>query len=126
MSVLRHAPVIVAALAPLACSTLSAQEQPAVIAAPTEASRAELKRVVTAAIGVQGITLADDALTRDNVLTLERRTPAGPQGQAATGRTLEEPQQFRLVLRGSSCWLVRDADAREWELREAMCVPAQP
>jgi hypothetical protein len=111
-------------LAPLACSTLSAQEQPALIAAPDDASRAELLRVVTAAVGGQGITLADDALTRDSVLTLERRTPAGAQGQAATGRTLEEPRQFRLVLRGTRCWLVRDADAREWELREASCVPA--
>jgi hypothetical protein len=112
-------------LAPLACSTLSAQEQPAVIAAPTDASRAELKRIVAAAVGAQGITLADDALTRDSVLTLEHRTPAGPQGQAAAGRTLEEPQQFRLVLRGSSCWLVRVADAREWQLREATCVASQ-
>jgi len=111
-------------LAPLACSTLSAQEQPALIAGPTDASRAELLRVVTTAVGVQGITLANDALTRDSVLTLERRTPAGAQGQAATGRSLEEPQQFRLVLRGTRCWLVRDADASEWELRETSCVPA--
>ncbi|HEY9182737.1 MAG TPA: hypothetical protein VIQ99_06025, partial [Gammaproteobacteria bacterium] len=77
------------------------------------------------AVGGQGITLADDALTRDSVLTLERRTPAGTQGQAATGRTLEEPQQFRLMLRGNRCWLVRDTDGREWELRETSCVPAQ-
>jgi len=124
VNALRHAAVFVATLAPLACSTLSAQEQPALIAAPDAASRAELLRVVTAAVGVQGITLADDALTRDSVLTLERRTPAGPQGHAATGRTLEEPQQFRLVLRGTRCWLVRDADQREWELRETSCAPA--
>jgi hypothetical protein len=112
-------------LAPLACSTLSAQEQPALIASPTDASRAELFRVVTAADGGQGITLAGDALTRESVLTLERRTPPGPQGQAATGRTLEEPEQFRLVLRGTRCVLVRQADGREWELRETMCVPAR-
>lgn len=124
MSALRHAAVFAAMLTPLACSTLQAQEQPALITAPTAASRAELLRVVTAAVGGQGITLADDALTRDSVLTLERRTPAGSQGQAATGRTLEEPQQFRLVLRGTRCWLVRDADAREWELRETSCAPA--
>ena len=126
MSALRHATVFAAMLAPLACTTLQAQEQPALITAPTDASRAELKRVVTAAVGGQGVTLADDALTRDSVLTLERRTPPGPQGQAATGRTLEAPQQFRLVLRGTDCFLVSTADAREWALREAMCVAAQP
>jgi hypothetical protein len=126
VNALRHGSAFAAMLAPLACSTLSAQEQPALIAAPTAASQAELVRVVTTAVGGQGITLAGDALTRESVLTLERRTPAGPQGQAATGRTLEEPTQFRLVLRGTRCFLVSQADAREWELREAMCVPVQP
>jgi hypothetical protein len=111
-------------LAPLACSTLSAQEQPAVIAAHTDGSRAELTRVVSSAMNGQPVTLADDALTRESVLTLERRTPPGPQGRAATGRTLEEPEQFRLVLRGTRCVLVHPADGREWELNEAMCVPA--
>jgi hypothetical protein len=124
VNALRHVSAFAAMLVPLACSTLSAQEQPALIAAPTEASRAELARVVTAAVGGQNITLAGDALTRESVLTLERRTPPGPQGQAATGRTIEEPTQFRLVLRGSRCFLVRQTDGSEWELREAMCVPA--
>jgi hypothetical protein len=113
-----------AALAPAGCGTLSAQEQPAVIAAPTAESRAELARVVSAAFNGQPVTLADDALTRESVLTLERRTPPGEQGRAATGRTLEAPQRLNLVLRGTRCVLVRAADGREWELNEAQCVPA--
>ncbi len=55
------------------------------------------------------VTLADDAFTRDSVLTVERRTPAGPQGRAATGRTLDEPVRLRLVLYGARCELVREA-----------------
>lgn len=113
-----------ATLLPSACGTLAAQEQPAVIASPTEQSRAELTRVVSTAFAGQPVTLADDALTRESVLTIERRTPPGPQGRAATGRTLDAPQQFRLVLRGTRCFLVRVADRQEWELREAQCVPA--
>jgi hypothetical protein len=70
------------------------------------------------------VTLADDALTRDNLLTIERRTPPGAQGRAATGRTLAMPDQFRLVLRGDRCVLVRAADGREWPLTAAHCVPA--
>lgn len=112
-----------AAAVPGACGTLSAQEQPAVIAAPTAQSRAELARVVSAAFGGQPVTLADDALTRESVLTIERRTPPGPQGRAATGRTLEAPERLNLVLRGSRCFLVREADGSEWELTEARCVP---
>jgi hypothetical protein len=113
-----------ATVAPVACSTLSAQEQPAVIAAHTAHSRAELERVVSAAFNGQPVTLADDALTRESVLTIERRTPPGEQGRAATGRTLETPARLNLVLRGTRCFLVRAADGREWELSEARCVPA--
>ena len=112
-----------AAIAPTACGTLSAQEQPAVISAPTAESRAELARVVTAAFNGQPVTLADDALTRESALTIERRTPPGEQGRAATGRTLGFPERLNLVLRGTRCFLVRSADGREWELNDVQCVP---
>lgn len=113
-----------AAIAPVGCGTLSAQEQPAVISAPTAESRAELARIVSAVFNGQPVTLADDALTRESVLTIERRTPPGEQGRAATGRTLAAPERLNLVLRGSRCFLVHAADGREWELNEAQCVPA--
>jgi hypothetical protein len=119
-----HACWLAAVLSPAACSTLSAQEQPAVIAAHTAQSRAELARAASAAFNGQPVTLADDALTRESVLTLERATPPRAQGRAATGRTLEMPARLKLVLRGSRCLLVRETDGREWELREARCVPA--
>jgi hypothetical protein len=115
---------ILVLLAPAACGTLSAQEQPAVVPTPTAESRAELARVVSAAMNGQPVTLADDALTRDSVLSIERRTPPGPQGRAATGRTLEAPEQFRLVLRGTRCVLVHAASGREWGLNETRCAPA--
>ena len=113
-----------AGLTSVACGTLSAQERSAVIESPTAQSRAELVRVVAAAMNGQAVTLADDALTRESILTIERRTPPGPQGRAATGRTLEAPVQFRLVLRDGRCMLVRAADGRQWPLNEARCVPA--
>jgi hypothetical protein len=116
--------LVAATVVPAACGTLSAQEQPAVIAAHTEESRAELTRVVSAAFNGQPVTLAEDALTRESVLTIERRTPPGPQGRLATGRSLEAPERLNLVLRGTRCFLVREADGREWELNEARCVPA--
>jgi len=123
MSLLRAGVLAAAVLTPIACSTLAAQEQPAVIVVPTADSRAELARAVSLAMNGQPVTLADDALTRDSVLVIERRTPPGPQGRAATGRTLEAPEQLKLVLRGERCLLVR-ADGREWQLDQARCVPA--
>ena len=124
MSLFRGGLLAIAVLAPMACGTLAAQERPAVIASPSAASRAELASVVSAAMNGQPVTLADDALTRDSMLALERRTPPGPQGRATTGRTLEAPAQLRLVLRGTQCVLVRVADGREWRLDETRCVPA--
>ncbi len=114
---------LLAMVPPAACGTLRAQEQPALIAAHTQQSRAELTRLVSSAMNGQPVTLADDALTRESVLVIERRTPPGEQGRAATGRTLEAPQRLNLVLRTGRCLLVR-ADGREWELTEARCVPA--
>jgi hypothetical protein len=119
-----QASVLVALLASTAACGSLAQERPAVIASPTAESRAELARVVAAALNGQPVALADDALTRDSVLMIERRTPPGPQGRAATGRTLEAPERFTLVLRGSRCVLVREADGRAFELDETRCVPA--
>jgi hypothetical protein len=125
MSALGRSLLAAATIAPAACGSLAAQERPALIAAPTEQSRAELERVLAEAFNGQPVTLAPDALTRDSVLTIERSTPPGPQGRAATGRTLDAPViEFKLVLRGERCALVRVADGREWPLDEARCVPA--
>ena len=106
----------------VACGALHG-ERPAVIAAPSASARAELARVVTLAFEGVPVTLADDALTRDSVLSVERRTPAGPQGQAATGRTLGAPARLRLVLAGERCELVREDDGRRFPLRDVRCVP---
>jgi len=125
VSALRGSLLAAATVLAVACSTLAAQERPAIIATPTEQSRAELERIVSTALNGQAITLAADALTRDSVLAIERRTPPGPQGRAATGRTLEAPVQFKLVLRAERCMLVRVADGNEWQLNEARCVPAE-
>ena len=115
--------IAAAALTMPACSTVSAEERPAVIAAPTDGSRSELQRVVTAAFNGQPVTIASDALTRDSVLTIEQREPRDLQGRPFGGRALEQPEQFRLVLRGSECELVRQSDQRRWRLTEPRCVP---
>jgi hypothetical protein len=94
------------------------------IAASTPQTRAEIERVVSAAMNGQPVTIAADALTRESVLVIQRRTPPGPQGRAATGRTIDAPEQFRLLLRGQRCLLVHTADGREWQIEQAQCVPA--
>jgi hypothetical protein len=116
-----RAVVVVVCGALCACGSLPG-ERPAVIAAPSIGARAELAPVVALASEGVAVTLADDAFARDSVLTVERRAPPGPQGRAATGRTLDEPTRLRLVLDGSRCELVREADGRRFPLHDVHCV----
>ncbi len=106
----------------VACGALHG-ERPAVIVASSEAERAELVRVATLAFDGAHVALADDAFTRDSALTVERRTPPGPLGRAATGRTLDVPVRLRLVIDGARCALVREADGRRFPLHDVRCVP---
>lgn len=122
MILARFASLAGAALAVLACTTLAAGEQPALIERPTPQSKAELTRVLGEAFNGRSVTLADDALTRDSTLVIERRALKGLEGDPAGGRSLETPEQFRLVLRDGRCELVRASDQRRWALTETRCV----
>jgi hypothetical protein len=112
----------VAALGVLACTTLVAEERPALIERPTQQSKAELLRILGDAFYGRPVTIADDALTHDSVLVIERREPRGLEGSPAGGRVLETPEQFHLVLRDAHCELVRSSDGRRWTLTETRCV----
>jgi hypothetical protein len=108
--------------APLGCTGPRAVDRPAVLVAPDQASIVELARAAAAVAGVANVTLNDDAFTEVSALVLERRVPSAVGGQAAIGRTVEEPVTLTLVLRGRRCLLVHAAQRREWELRESRCV----
>jgi hypothetical protein len=108
--------LIVAALTMLsACAGGVAQgETPAVIDAPTDESRAALVAAVSTALNRTSVTLADDALTREDVLIVERVRPRDARGIPFGGRDLDRPEHFRLVKAGDKCILVRErTDARQ-------------
>ena len=107
-----------------ACNTFSAQQDvPAVIIDPTPQSRDELLRVVTGALNGASVKLAEDALTRSSLLTIERNQPRDLQGRFPSGRELGTPEQFQLVVNGSRCVLVHRRDGERWELAETTCTP---
>ena len=116
------APLFVAVLL-AACGSLAVDERPALISMPTERSRGELLGVVTSAFNDRSVALADDALTRDSVLIVERREARDAQGRTLDGRARDVPEHFKLVLRGSSCELVRESDGHRWRLTMTDCVP---
>jgi hypothetical protein len=104
------------------CTTLSAQDDvPAVITGADAASRAQLQRTVSEALGGAPVTLADDALEHDDRLIVERARLLDPAGRRVDGRALEAPERFRLALSGSSCVLIREADGARFALRATRC-----
>ena len=98
-----------------------AQDQPAAIVSPSPESRAELLRVVREALHEAPLTLADDALTRESTLIVERARPRGPDGTPLQGRDRERPEHFRLVVSGARCILVHEGSGRRTLLSSAHC-----
>lgn len=98
----------------VACKTGAVRtELPAYIVDPSPESRAELQHVVSSMLGGRTVTIADDALTTQSMLTIEPKY--------LTGRDLGKPDQFQLLLSGAACVLVHlGSDARS-ELSEANC-----
>ena len=107
-----------------ACATATGRpDLPALLTNPTAESRAELVRAVSGALHGAPITLADDALTRDSTLIVERTRPRTPDGVPLNGREMGRPEHFRLVKNGSRCVLVHERTGKRWTLKAATCSP---
>lgn len=111
-----RAAILAVALASCGCAAPgNGQERPAVLAEPSAETRAELRLAVSAALNGADVMLADDALTKDSRLVVERRH--------LKGRELDRPEQFRLVMIGTRCLLVHEPDGERREIPGARCVP---
>ena len=107
-----------------ACATVSGRpDLPAVLTNPTAESRTELARRVSGALHGAPITIADDALTRDSTLIVERTRPRTPDGVLLNGRETGRPEHFRLVKNGTRCVLVHERTGKRWTLKAATCSP---
>jgi len=98
---------------------------PAVIADPSDASRAELARLVREALHGAPVTLADDVLTTSNTLVIEHANPRDALGLPLDGRSLYRPERFELFARKSRCVLVQSRTGRRWTLRHTACAAMQ-
>ena len=102
---------------------LAPPDVPAVLTSPTAQSRAELARVVSAAMNGAPVTVADNALTADGMLIVERAQHRGAKDMNLSGRETGRPEHFRLVKSGSRCVLVHQDTGRRWTLKSATCSP---
>ena len=109
-----------------ACKTAPIrQDAPAVILEPSPRSREELAGAMSAALNGVTVTLADDALTRESTLVLERAKHRDASGLPVQGREMGMPERFRLVKSGTECVLVHEGTGRRFTLRETTCAPVE-
>ena len=94
---------------------------PARITSPTGASRAALQNVVNDALHTN-VMLADDALTTSSNLSIERSRPRSMQGQTATGRNMDPPIRFQLVINDFACILIDTRDETRHPLENTTCI----
>ena len=111
----------------LAAACQGGAASPAVQALVVEASdagRAELRQVVSSALG-QPVLLAADALTQSSELFIERTPRSGPHGVRIPGRDTEPAQRFRLLATGGKCVLLHLDTDTHYELRRVRCRPPE-
>lgn len=100
---------------------LAPPDVPAVLTSPTAQSHAELVHVVSRAMNGASVTIADSALTSDDVLIVDRVPRRDARGLDLNGRETGRPEHFRLVKSGARCVLVHERTGRRWTLRSATC-----
>lgn len=105
-----------------ACASPPAQpDVPALLTNAGPATRAELERVVSTALDGAPVTIADDALSAESVLIIERQASRSIDRPPEPGRDLGRPERFELVVDGSKCFLVHERTGMRWLLAEAEC-----
>lgn len=105
-----------------ACNHVSAKNDvPAYVVNPTKESRFELEKAVSRALNGIPVTLADDALTKDDRLIVERKRHVDAQGNLIMGLETEMPHQFRLVKNNNKCILIDQANGKRMELTQTIC-----
>ncbi len=105
-----------------ACRTIPDQRDvPAVIVDPTAQTKAALSKAVSEALHGLPVKLADDALTKTDLLIIEREHPRDPAGHPLDGREREMPEQFQLVKSGDQCILIHRRTERRFSLMDVAC-----
>jgi hypothetical protein len=117
-------------MAPLMVALLLAVSQPAsevaaILVNPTPGSRAALSEAIRSALGAPALTIADDALTRESTLAIERTVRRDSAGRRVQGRELGLPERFRLVKSSEGCVLVHERSGRRFVLEHTACVAAR-
>lgn len=98
-------------------------ETAAYVTHPTPQSHLAISQAVSNTFGGIQVTIADDALTGDGVLMIDRARLHDPNGTLVDGRNPGLPERFHLVKSGEDCILVHDRTNRRTRLAGTECAP---
>jgi hypothetical protein len=112
---------ICAAFALSACASMAQEGSPAVLVDPSADTRGELVRVVAEALGNPDVLIANDALTRESSLFIDRKPARDATGQRLSGRDYGRPERFDLVKQNGKCVLVHASTQKRYELAGVHC-----
>ncbi len=102
-------------LASFACTTpIGAKVQAALVSNPNEASFQEISTLIAKAVRQNSVVLAKNVFVDSSILVLSKPD--------MTGRIIDVPQRFRLLLSGERCLLEHMNTRQRWDLRETQCV----
>lgn len=118
---MRSAVAIVACLLATACTSMAQDDVPAIIIDSNDSTRARIVKAVGKALGNPDVLIADDALTRDSSLFVERRPARDAAGQRLSGRDYDRPERFDLVKQDNKCVLVHASTRERYELNNVRC-----
>ncbi len=104
-----------------ACASMAQEETPAVLVDSNAETRAEIVRAVGEALGNSDVLIANDALTRESALFIERKPARDATGQRLSGRDYGRPERFDLVKQGNACVLVHSSTQKRYELKGLRC-----
>ncbi len=105
------------------CCATAGTGPPAAIMDSTPAGRADIARAIAAALGTE-VLIADDALTTSSILTIERRARRTMEGRVGSGRVLDSPEVFQLLLDDDRCVLAHLRTGESYPLENARCRPS--
>ncbi|UTF59522.1 hypothetical protein [Gilvimarinus sp. DA14] len=112
--------VLAAASLLAACQYLTETSAPALLVAPSDATRAELTSTVSRALGTK-VVLSAQALTHSPRLIIDAPTPSSLQNQGGAGLTMDRPDHFTLWLENGQCILKHEESDKQWVLQSAHC-----
>lgn len=103
------------------CQSQASEERSAIVTNPSPEVVTELERTISTSLYGVPVSLTESAFTDSSVLTLQPAQQSRPDVRLASGRTMDRPEQFRLIAIGDACLLEKMTTGERFQLQVTRC-----